>query len=736
MTTVPFCGMVVFVYKGVFIMKKRIVLLLTVVAICVFLLTGCVSEGNLAKTAENDTFAYSDLTSLKKDWTLTAGNDYSVDSVFSITDGKLKVTTTSAGWAQAAQEVTLKSNSYYLIEYKFTASSFSSFGAKGYDGLYVSVLEDEDFNTGENAVQHRSIAASETTGKLYFKTTSAKKTTIAIHVGNKEFPVSVSNVSLSSFKIMQVPKSEAEGYGNCLTFESDTYNEASSKNIVWVVLGAVAIALLGYAAYVMFQRNMAYNGGYSGHKCKFLAKLTDSKWFGLVLVAGVTLLIRLLIDLLTVCLASTKLHANMGYTAEGYASQALFIAKYGTVYLSQSLEKFCTDNSYTFMAVGSNPLLLYILGLVGLLGRIFEKSNPYLATVFFVKLFASLADVGTVILIYTMLKKKVGNMGAAIMSTLYAILPITFGYSALWGFAESINVFFIVLTVYFMLKNNYYGVVGAYFAAFLCSWTALLFAPIVICYSVQQAINRKEVRIPMAIAPVLCFGLFYALNVPFDINQIKAGQAFACVIKYWNIVAKDLSYTINAFNFQALLGNNFGSVSTESLVVSIIFVAFMLALVAVGYFKYKNRMDLVLLGTAFINMAYMFANNMSPEVMLMSLTLMLIYAIMNKEKRVFFSFVAFSVLSFVNISIGELLYSYTTKGIYYIGYTTATIYVFSAFALAMVLYYIYVVYDIVVGKKARRIQPMTLTYAGWWKNLFLRIKKWYYGLRVKTAKQK
>ena len=656
--------------------------------------------------------------------------------MFSITDGKLKVTTTSAGWAQAAQEVTLKSNSYYLIEYKFTASSFSSFGAKGYDGLYVSILEDEDFNTGENAVQHRSIASSETTGKLYFKTTSAKKTTIAIHVGNKEFPVSVSNVSLSSFKIMQVPKSEAVGYGNCLTFESDTYNEASSKNIVWVVLGAVAIALLGYAAYVMFQRNMAYNGGYSGHKCKFLAKLTDSKWFGLVLVAGVTLLIRLLIDLLTVCLASTKLHANMGYTAEGYASQALFIAKYGTVYLSQSLEKFCTDNSYTFMAVGSNPLLLYILGLVGLLGRIFEKSNPYLATVFFVKLFASLADVGTVILIYIMLKKKVGNMGAAIMSTLYAILPITFGYSALWGFAESINVFFIVLTVYFMLKNNYYGVVGAYFAAFLCSWTALLFAPIVICYSVQQAINRKEVRISMAIAPVLCFGLFYALNVPFDINQIKAGQAFACVIKYWNIVAKDLSYTINAFNFQALLGNNFGSVSTESLVVSIIFVAFMLALVAVGYFKYKNRMDLVLLGTAFINMAYMFANNMSPEVMLMSLTLMLIYAIMNKEKRVFFSFVAFSVLSFVNISIGELLYSYTTKGIYYIGYTTATIYVFSAFALAMVLYYIYVVYDIVVGKKARRIQPMTLTYAGWWKNLFLRIKKWYYGLRVKTAKQK
>ena len=59
-----------------------------------------------------------------------------------------------------------------------------------------------------------------------------------------------------------------------------------------------------------------------------------------------------------------------------------------------------------------------------------------------------------------------------------------------------------------------------------------------------------------------------------------------------------------------------------------------------------------------------------------------------------------------------------------------------AFALALTLYYVYVVYDIVVTKKARKIQPMTLTYLGWWKNLFLRVKKFYYGLRVKTAKQK
>ena len=126
---------------------------------------------------------------------------------------------------------------------------------------------------------------------------------------------------------------------------------------------------------------------------------------------------------------------------------------------------------------------------------------------------------------------------------------------------------------------------------------------------------------------------------------------------------------------------------------------------------------------------------MVPAVMGISLALMLIYAIMNKEKRIYFMFLGYAVLSFVNISIGELLYDYTATAIYQISYETATIYVFSAFALALTLLYIYVTYDIVVSKKMRKIQPMTLTYLGWWKNSFLKVKKAYYKLRLKSSKK-
>lgn len=714
-------------------MKKKILILAALVIVGILVLGACTSDENLINVGENNTFSYSDLSALQKEWTLKTDDEYSTSDVFSVSDGALVINTSKAGWGQALQKVSLKSNSYYLIEYTFTANSFSSFGDQGYDGFFISILEDDDFNTGDNAVHHRGITSSKTTGRLYFKTTSAKNTTIAINVGTEDYPVSVNSVTISDIKLVQVPKSQITAENaTYFTFVSDHYGDASAKNVLWVVLGGVAVALICYAAYVMFQRNMAMEGEY---KNKFLAKIRDSKFTGVVLVAAVAFLIRLLIDLLTVCIAGTKTYITLGYNVEGYASQALFIGNYGTVYLGESLAKFCTDNGYTYMAPGSNPILLYILGLVGLISRIFAGSNPYLAAIFFIKFFASLADVATVVLIYIMIKKSAGNVGAAVIATAYAILPVTFGVSALWGFAESITVFLIVLTVFFMLKNNYYGVAITYFVAFLTSWTALIFLPIVIMYSIQQAINRRELRIPMIIAVVVGFALFYLLNLPFDFNQIKEGSAFACVVKYWDMTAKNLRYSLNAFNFQTLLGNNFGIVSTESLIVSVIFIAFMLALVAIGYFKTKNRMNLLLLATAFINMVFMFSNNMTPVVMMTSLALMLIYAVMNKEKRIYFAFAVFAVLTFVNISVGELLYSYTSDAIYQITYDTATAYVFSAFALVAVLYYIYVTYDVVASRKMRKIQPMTLTYLGWWKNLFLRIKKSYYKLRIKTTKQ-
>ena len=209
-------------------MKKKIALLalLAVVSICV--LCGCTKDANLFKVGSDDTFDYADLTALQKDWTLSTADGSAVSSVFSV-DGDNKalvINTTTTGWARATQEVKLRADSYYLIEYDFTATSFNPFGDKGFDGLFISILEDDDFNTGDNAVQNRSIAPSKTSGRLYFKTTSSAKTTIAINLGSKDYPVSISELKLYDIKLVKVSKAviEAEG-ASYQTFATDHYGE-------------------------------------------------------------------------------------------------------------------------------------------------------------------------------------------------------------------------------------------------------------------------------------------------------------------------------------------------------------------------------------------------------------------------------------------------------------------------------------------------------------------------------
>lgn len=140
------------------------------------------------------------------------------------------------------------------------------------------------------------------------------------------------------------------------------------------------------------------------------------------------------------------------------------------------------------------------------------------------------------------------------------------------------------------------------------------------------------------------------------------------------------------------------------------------------------------MATAFINMLFVFGNNMNPISMYISLALMLIYAIINKEKRIYFSFVVFAVLMFINVSYSELFIEYTSSAIGTIG-KDPVMYVFSAINLIMVLYYIYIVYDIVVSRKVRKILPMQLTYSQWLSNLGRRIKKGYYKTIIKLQRK-
>ena len=737
------------------------VLVILVVSVCAYMLIGCTKKNENMLTTDNGIFRAQTLSALESDFVLTTDSSKDTDDVFTVTydsdsnSSTIAIDTSSSGWATIGQEVKLDAGSYYRISYTIKIASIAAkTSGENFDGVFVTFAEDEDFNyapggdasdVSDQSVMHTQ-TGNENTYTIGFKAKSSGNATIVLSVGTEKYPVSA-NVTLSKLSLEKVSKADYAKIANKgLVFESDYYGQLSDFNIFYIVVGACLIAVLCYIGYFLYQRHLYKsepdNGGYTG----FLAKLKDSKFLGIVLVAAVACLVRLLADIISTVVASGYAHSIMGYNLEGLTTQAMFMSKYGLADMDAYLAQFASENSLTYVAPASSALQLYFIAFCGLFGRMFESAGftaTYYGTMFFLRFFFALADIGTAVLIYLIVKKSTGNIGAIIVSATYALLPVVFATSSIWGYAESVTVFLIVLSMYFMLKKNkdkqasmkdYIGTAVTYFAACMFSMSALFLAPIILFYTVLQCIIDIKKVIPASIILVLGFVLFYTINVPFDITFIQNDKPFYCFTRAWSELYKSMVYVRNAFNFQSILGNNFGTITTASTIVSIIFIIFLLALVGFAYFKFKNRMNLLLLGTAFINMMFVFGNNMNPMSMYISLSLMLIYAIVNKEKRIYFSFIVFAVLMFINVSYYELFITYSSTAAGVIP-NNAMMYVFSAFELAFVLYYIYIVYDIVVSRKVRLIKAMPLTYGEWLVNVGNRIKKTYYKVRIKLQRK-
>ncbi|MFW5780898.1 MAG: hypothetical protein ACOCWI_05550, partial [Bacillota bacterium] len=615
-------------------MKKTILVILTLALITVFFV-GCGSV-NVDLLSGGD-FEYEDTTALREHWTLRSGAEAESADVFSIADGTLTIDTSSSGWAYVAQEAQLRSNAYYKVTYTFNISSMTLYGdSTSFDGLHIGFLEDKDFNIGETdegvikPVLHRSETTTDVTEDFYFKTDFVKSSSLAIFVGSEENPVSanvkIRDISLERVKKSQVPMMVDPDSGKeVMTFfelETSIYGAASSKNILFIVLGGVFTLILGYAMFILLRRDISLENQYES---KFLTKLRDSKKLPILFVIGFALLIRLLIAGIGSLLAGLSETAYLGFNVEAEATQANFIANYGTVYMNSTLAAYAEKYSMTYAAMESTPMLYYLLSVAGLLTRLFNGSTV-LAT-FFIKLFAIAADIGVIVILYKLLHNRIGKISTMIFGITYASLPLVFSMSGLWGMSESVTVFLIMLTMYFILKNNFWGVALSYFAAFTFSMNAIYMLPIVIFYVINQFINKKNLRLPIILSFVVGFGLFYALNTPFYLLEIQDGSPFIAVTQYFNSLFVDNNfYTMNAFNFQALLGNNFEVITTESLFITILFVVFILGLVAAGYFRNKNRMELLLLGALSIVMMFTFTNRMTPITMYMAIPMMFLYA--------------------------------------------------------------------------------------------------------------
>ncbi len=704
---------------------KRIVILIAIFAIAsTLLLTGCttapVNETDkqiLTFTNANGNFNYTgEGEDVNTDWNFEAGNDAKPSSVFSSSSNGLKINTQSSGYAVASQKVYLKRYAYYKVTYTYDMDSIAEFSTEDdiskWDGLYIGFKEDPSFNySDEKRSEIRNVTSDFKTDTFYFKTDGTKEYNFAIFVGTKSYPVSAV-VFIKDIQLTLVSEEVALANSSYGLYElnSEVYGQATNINITYVILGAVATLVLAYVAYVIRSRSMAFEG--VDTKNGFINTLKNSKWLGLIITLGLAAIVRFAILLAQAFIAGSASISStyFGFDIEEFASIGGWLANYDVAY-------FYEYNSYYTALM---PITLYISALAGLIGRAFTGLGVNvvaLATLTTIKAFAIVADLGAIALVYSIIAKKQGRLGATIMASFYALIPMAFAMSSAWGSFESITVFLLVLSFWFLLnKGNYIGMAVSYFFACMTTVSAIYVCPAILLYTgyvMYRAIKDKQYT--KLIAPIATIVgsiiVFYLISLPFVFNEVANGSAFAAVTRYVATLEGSKVYAANAFNFQGLLGNNYKVVGVQSIFVTILYIAFVVIVLAVAYIKNRNRVDLTLIAATCVLAFWTFANNMTYYSLYIALPLLFIVTALIKDIRLFIAFVAYAILAYVNASYVYLVAGYTTTGVVAISNSvTAIVYVMGSLSLVAAVYYIVVAYDILINKKAVEQTAISVSY--------------------------
>lgn len=704
-------------------MKKLsfIVLVLTLVAV-IATLCGCSASytvGQNILASENTVSEEDDTLSLvftdEKLSTYWSTDGSASGAVISAVDNGIQLNTSSGGYAVLSQEVKLRPNSYYKISYTYASSSMSMYNtsSESFVGFFATFLEDQDFNmpTGKGTSSDEASTEERLTNKsgektFYFKNDDTREATFAFCLGTEEKPVKCDSVIIKTVKLERVEKA-AVGVDDekIMSMASDEYGAEEDFNILYVVLGAVGTLMIGYAFYMVRARVKAKEE--AGTCGKVIKYYTDNKWTGITTAIGVTLLVRLIILAVQTALQNVSLTVFQGYAMDQSYTFGNWLATYGTTRF------FEYNTTATLMPFG-----LFFEALAGLIDRLchvinvnYAADNP-IAYAVTLRAFAILADVGVAALIYSLVANKRGRVNGTIYACLYAFIPAIFTMSTAWGAMDSIAVFFVVLTFYFILNKQYIASCAAYFVAALTAPIALIVSPFVLLYAgylVYVGFKTKKYSNLVKVLSCMAGGivLFYLVSLPFTINQIQAGDGVYAFNSYISAVKGANVYTANAFNFQGMIGNNFKTVSTQSTFITVVFVVFIVAVLAVPYFKTKSRLTLVGVSAAGALMYWIFCNDLSQNGLLIVLPLLLIFAALTEDKRVYAITSVLSAFMFVNTSYVYMVTGYTSTGINHISYDgNPVMYIMGAFMMVIIIAFVIIGYDVTVSRK--RVEQLSL----------------------------
>ena len=651
---------------------------------------------------ENGDFSYiAGDADLPAGWQLICYDDTDVDVWLAIDEEGQTCLCLQSYWEndiRACQDIAVEPDAVYCISADICTEEVASgqgatLSVDNYsiDGTYC--YSDGLFDTGDW-----------TTVRLYVQTGPEQDTLrVALRLGGYG-RTSTGTVGFRNVSVTETPLYDGQDLIDLAETASVSGSSSASgsaeNGLYGVILASVAVMLLGVCAYLYIARQgMAEE---TGLKDPATGKVTETglkdpaagkaeSYGKLALLMAAALILRMVLSLIFVG-HSTDINCFMAW---GYAA------------LHNGLSNFYTSG----MFADYPPGYMYICAAMYWLSELFGFGYYSDGMVFLFKLPSTVADLVTMLLIYRLARKRgLTEKLSLILAALVGFTPVIAYVTGAWGQIESMLVLGIALSFWFLQDEKPILAGAVYGLTVLLKPQALMFGPILaVAYFCRVKAAEKPLKqlLKTVLAVVAALGVIGLLSLPF-----RGDQPFFWIIDKYLGTSTSYPYaSIEAFNFPALLGDNWASVDKTVLGVpytvwgpimiglGILFASVTHILsfrerdgAALGQAKGAFRPGSLYLSAACM-MAFLFTFGyyMHERYLMPVLLLLLIAFIYEGDRRLLIAFFGFSLVTFLNAAAAMYIVDHAElRGALYNGITRFGGLIDTGFCL----YLVYVTVDI------------------------------------------
>ncbi len=289
------------------------------------------------------------------------------------------------------------------------------------------------------------------------------------------------------------------------------------------------------------------------------------------------------------------------------------------------------------------PGYLYVLNFMESIRRVLGLEFSTLSYYGILKMPAMLADLACGYIIYRFANKKFDKTLSSVISFTYLFSPFTIINSAIWGQIDSVATIILLASLIFLRKNKFV-VAGAIFGLGVITKPQLIiFSPVFLFYTL---FNKKFKGFFAGITSALAVIILVALPFSGNGNPLWLIDLYTGTFDYYNY------YTINAYNFWGMIGFNWKSLPTDTILASVLdILPSLIATILCGVYLFfnKHKKEAIFNAAALtLGTVFMFATKMHERYLYSALIMLIFSFIYTKDRRYMLSFGGLTTLSFIN----------------------------------------------------------------------------------------